>query len=525
MYKRDETQTTDFNIDEYDDEPSILTEEVKKALNSIKDRKSPGHDEIPIELLKECGEEGIETLKRLCQNIWDNKQWPKDWKRSIYVPIPKKGDARECGNNRTIALISHTSKVLLKIIQGRLEQFMETQLPVEQAGFRRGRGTRDQIANLRWIMEKTREADKDIIMCFIDYSKAFDCVDHNRLWKILGNMGAPAHLIHLLQQLYNDQEASVRTEFGETQWFGIGKGVRQGCILSPYLFNLYSEMVMRNATEHAHCGIKIGGRVVNNLRYADDTTLLTDNKRDLVKYIELIKKESEKAGLFLNIKKTKIMASKPMDDLIIAGESIEVIDSFVFLGAKVMNEGGCSEEIRRRIILGRKAMADLTKIWKDRDVSLDTKTRLVKALVHPIITYAAETWTIRKEDRKRIDAMEMWCWRKMMSIPWKAMWTNKAVLEKIKQPRSLYAEIIKQKLSYFGHIARKQGDCLEKDIMIGYTEGKRKRGRPRARWLDDVESSTARNLNNLIAAAQDRVGWRALVKSVTRSRTRLDGSR
>jgi len=156
---------------------------------------------------------------------------------------------------KTIALISHASKVMLKILQVRLQQYMNCELPDVQAGFRKGRGTRDQIANICWIIKKAREFQKNIYFCFLDYAKAFDCVDHNKLWKILKEMGIPDHLTCLLRNLYAGQEATVRTGHGTTDWFQIGKGVHQGCILSPCLFNLYAEYIMRNAElEEAQAG-------------------------------------------------------------------------------------------------------------------------------------------------------------------------------------------------------------------------------------------------------------------------------
>ena len=163
---------------------------------------------------------------------------------------------------------------MLKILQARFHQYMNRELPDVQAGFRKGRGTRDQIANTRWLMEKAREFQKNIYFCFIDYAKAFDRVDHNKLWKILKEMGIPDHLTCLLMSLYAGQEATVRTGHGTTEWFQIGKGLCQGCILSPCLFNLYAEYIMRNAgLEEAQAGIKIAGRNINNLRYADDTLM------------------------------------------------------------------------------------------------------------------------------------------------------------------------------------------------------------------------------------------------------------
>ena len=165
----------------------------------------------------------------------------------LHQPTDKAFFAKECSNYIAIALISHASKVMLKILQARLQQYMNCDLPDVQAAFRIGRGTRDQIANIRWIMEKAREFQKNIYFCFIDYAKAFDCVDHNELWKILKETGIPDHLTYLLRSLYAGQESTVRTGYGIMDWFNIGKRVSQGCILSPYLFNLYAKYIIQNA--------------------------------------------------------------------------------------------------------------------------------------------------------------------------------------------------------------------------------------------------------------------------------------
>ena len=170
---------------------------------------------------------------------------------------------------------------MLKILRARLQQYVNREHPDVQAGFRKGRGTRDQIANICWIIKKEKEFQKNIYFSFIDYAKVFDCVDHNKLWKILKEKGIPDHLTYFLRNLYAGQEATVRTGHGTTDWFQIGKWVHQGCILSPCLFNFYAEYIMRNAgLEEAQAGIKIAGRNINNLRYADDTPLWQIVKRN-----------------------------------------------------------------------------------------------------------------------------------------------------------------------------------------------------------------------------------------------------
>ena len=243
-------------------------------------------------------------------------------------------------------------------------------------------------------MEKARELQKNIYFCFIDYAKAFDCVDHNKLWKILKEMGIPDHLTCLLRNLYAGQEATVRTRHGTTDGFQIGKGVCQGCILSPCLLNLYAEYIMRNAgLEEAQAGIKIAGRYINNLRYADDTTLMAESEEELKSLLMKVKEESGKVGLKLNIQKTKIMASGPITLWEIDGETVA---DFIFGGSKITADGDCSREIKRCLLLVRKVMTILDSIFKSRDITLPTKVRLVKAMVFPVVIYGCESWSIKK---------------------------------------------------------------------------------------------------------------------------------
>ena len=272
------------------------------ALGSITTNKASVDDGIPIELVQILKDDALNVLHSICQQIWKTQQWPQDWKRSVFIPVPKKVNAKECSSYRTIALISHASKIMLKILQARLQQYVNHELPDVQAGFRKDRGTRYQIANIHLIIEKAREFQRNIYFCFIDYAKAFDCVDNHKLWKILQEMGVPDHLTCHLRNLYAGQEATVRTGHGTTDWFQIDKGVHQGYILSPCLFNLYAECIMQNSgLDEAQAGIKIAGRNTNNLRYADDTTLMAESEEKLKSLLMKVKEESEKVGLKLNI--------------------------------------------------------------------------------------------------------------------------------------------------------------------------------------------------------------------------------
>ena len=217
-------------------------------------------------------------------------------------------------------------------------------------------------------------------------------MDHDKLWKILQEMGIPDHLTCLTRNLYEGQKATVRTGHGTTDWFQIGKGVCQGCILSPCLFNLYAEYIMRNARLYeAQTGIKISGRNINNLRYTDDATLTAEREEELKSLLMKVVEESEKAGLKLNTQKTKIMASSPITSWQIDRETMETVTDFIFLGSKITADGDCSHEIKRRSLLGRKAMTKLDIIFKSKNTTLLTKVRLLKAMVFPIVMYGCES--------------------------------------------------------------------------------------------------------------------------------------
>ena len=197
----------------------------KWALGSITMNKVSGGDRIPVELFQILKDDAVKVLHSICQQIWKTQQWPQDWKRSVFIPVPKKGNAKECSNCCAITLMPHSCKVILKILQARFLQYVDHEFPDVQAGFRKGRGARHQIAHICWIIKKAREFQKHIYFCFIDYAKAFDYVDHKKLWEILKEMGIADHLTFLLRNLYAGQEAIVRTRHGTTDWFQIGKGL------------------------------------------------------------------------------------------------------------------------------------------------------------------------------------------------------------------------------------------------------------------------------------------------------------
>ena len=230
---------------------------------------------------------------------------------------------------------------------------------------------------------------------------------------------------------------------------------------------------MRNGgLDEAQAGIKIAGRNINNLRYADDTTLMAESEEELKSLLMKVKEESKKVALKLNIHKTKIMASGPITSWEIDGETVS---DFIFLGSKITADGDCSHEIKRHLLLGKKIMTNLDGILKSRDITLPTKGRLVKAIGFPIVMYGCASWTIKKAEPRRIDALELWCWRRLLRVPWTARRSNESILNEISPEHSLEGLMLKLKLQYFGHLMRRT-DSLEKTLILRKIEGRSRRG-------------------------------------------------
>ena len=386
-------------------------------------------------------------------------------------------------------------KAMLKILQARLQQYVNCELPDVQGGFIKSRGIRYQIANILCIIKKNKRVPEKHLFLLYWLCQSL-CVDHNKLWKILKQMGIPDNVICLLRNLYAGQEATVRTGHGKTDWFQIGEGVCQGCILPPCLFILNAEYIMRNTgLDEVQAGIKIAGRNINNLSYADDTALMAEGE-ELKSLLMKMKEESEKIGLKLNVQETNIMASGAITSWQIDGKTVETMADFIFWGSKISADGDCNHEIKRGLVLGRKFMINLDSILKSRDITLSTKFHLVKAMVFSVVMYEYESWTIKKAECRQIDPFEMWCWRRLLRVPWTARRSNKSILKEINPEYSLERMMLKMKLQYFGHLMWRT-DLLEKTPVMGKIEGKRRRGWQKMRLLDGITDSMDMSLSKL----------------------------
>ena len=493
----------------------ILREEVEAAVKSLKKGKSAGVDNIPAELLQAGGDPTIDMLLTICNKIWQTGEWPTPWTQSLVITLPKKGNLRQCQNYRTISLISHPSKVMLKILLNRLKPQAEKIIAEEQAGFRVGRSTTEQIFNLRIICERYLQHQQDLYHIFIDFKKAFDRVWHEALWSTMKLYNINANLIRSIQNLYNKASSAVYLNNTIGEWFRTTVGVRQGCLLSPTLFNIFLERIMTDALENHRGTVSIGGREITNLRFADDIDGLAGTEEELAKLVERLDKTSTAYGMEISAEKTKLLTNNPdgiNTDIKVNGVKLETVKSFTYLGA-VLSDKGSQPEILARIAKTTAALAKLKPIWSDKNISLRSKIRLMRSLIMSIFLYACESWTLTAEIERRIQAIEMRCYRRLLGITYRDHITNEAVKSQIRQeigPFEGLSNIVKKrKLKWYGHVTRSSG--LAKTILQGTVQGGRRRGRQRKRWEDNITEWTKKPLRDVLREAEDREGWRQLV--------------
>ena len=490
----------------------ILREEVEAAVKSLKPGKSAGVDNIPAELLQAGGETMIDVLLNICNKIWQTGEWPMPWTQLLVITLPKKGNLLQCQNYRTIKLISHASKVILKIVLNRLTPQAETIIAEEQAGFRPGRSTTEQIFSLRILCERYLQHQQDLFHVFVDFKKAFDRVWHAALWSTMKLYNINANLIKVIENLYSKATSAVYYNGSVGEWFRTTVGVRQGCLLSPTLFSIFLKRIMTDALENHEGSVSIGGRTITNLRFADDIDALAGKEDELVTLINHLDTTSTKYHMEISAEKTKMMTNNTREislDVRIGGQKLETVQSLKYLGSVVTDEGS-KQEIMSRIAQTIGALTKLKTIWKDKNIS--SKIRLMQSLIISIFLYACETWTITAELEKKIRTTEMRCFRRLLGISYRDHVTNEKVGNRIRQVIGPYEGLLttvkKRKLRWYGHKTRSTG--LATMILQGTVQGGRRRGRQKKRW-EDVTEWTGLRLGEALRKAENREEWRTVI--------------
>lgn len=500
------------------DGPIILREEVEYAIKCMRKGKAVGEDEISTEMLEAAGSFGVEKVTQIANMIYDTGYIPKRMRESTFIAIPKKEGTLECEKHRTISIMSQLGKIILSVIRNRIRQKIDNCVSEEQYGFRKGKGTANAIFALRMVTERSIEMQKDVYMCFVDFEKAFDMVRHEDMVRMLQEIGLDNKDIRLLSNLYWDQKAAVKVDNVKTEWVDIRRGVRQGCVLSPDLFSLYGQKCMEEMENMD--GIAIGGRNVNNIRYADDTVLLADSESKLQNLINALDVSCRRRGLRININKTEVMGITKRKEKLqvrayVQGRIINQVERFKYLGSIISEEANCEKEIKTRIGIAKTAFGKIKKMLTNITMNMGLRLRLLKCFVWSTLLYGCETWTVKKIMEKRLEAVEMWFLRRMLRIPWTARVSNEEVMRRAGVERMLVKTIRKRQLQFLGHILRADG--LERTCLLGRVEGTRSRGRQRIKYMDALlaQLGDGWRVVDLIRLADERSRWRSMVADVT----------
>lgn len=414
----------DNNFDNFEREeemsgPKITTTEVLHAIKHMKNKKASGPDEVTVDLLKLIEEDQIKLSVELFNMIYDTGIIPEEWLLSIFIPIPKKLNAKECSEHRTISLISHTLKAFLKIIHNRLYHKLEENISETQFGFRKGLGTREALFALNVLIQRSMDVNQHVYACFVDYNKAFDKVQHDKMMQLLCEKNIDHKDIRIIANLYYKQKGAVRIEDKTTTEFEVKRGIRQGCG-ERTLFNLYSEEIMKNALYNVTVGIKVNGIPIHNIRYADDTVLLAENIEDLQTLLDRVVEASAEFGLTLNARNTKHMIitkkNNVNNQLYIGNQQIERVRKYSYLGTTLNDRNNYTEEISSRIERARGVFMNMKKYFSSRDISIQLKLRMLKCYVFSVLFYSMEAWSLKKEHLNKLNAFEMWLYRRILRI-------------------------------------------------------------------------------------------------------------
>ena len=505
----------------------ITLSEVKDAIKMLKNNKAPGEDQVCAEMLKAEDQELPVILLEILQKIWNSEEIPDDWNTGIIIKLPKKGDLGNCNNWRGITLLSLTSKVFNRIILQRIKAAVDGKLRQEQAGFRAGRSCVDHIFTLRQILEQSQEWNSSLYVIFVDFEKAFDSLHRDSLWKIMRNYGIPQKLVNLIKAMYDNFQCKVLHNNNLSEPFRIETGVKQGCILSPTIFSIAIDWIMRQVTNSNKRGIQWTlTSILEDLDYADDLGLLSSRHADAQGKTEELASTAFKIGLKVNTKKTQVlrMNAGVQDAITLNDRELEDVDEFTYLGSIVTTDGDCTREINMRISKAGQAFAMLKTVWRSQQLSTHTKIRIFKSNVLSVLLYGSECWKTTTTIEKKLDVFQTKCLRRILQIFWPNRITNEEVYERTStEPISMTLK--KRRWKWLGHVCRMNTSSITRIALRWTPQGKRNRGRPRETWRRTIEKELkSQNLTLQTApqAAADRDAWRSLVRALSTTRRTED---
>ena len=496
----------------------VTMEEVERVIKRLKNGKAAGIDGIQAELLKHGGGELAKRITKLCNKIWTTGEIPQDWRDGIIIPLPKKGDLRDCNNWRGITLLSVPGKVMAGIILNRIKDAVDEVLRQQQAGFRKGRSCCEQIFALRQIIEKAIALDSNLLITFIDFKKAFDCVHRPSVWNILRSYGIPDKIIGIIQNFYKDSRCAVRADGQQGEWFQIVTGVRQGCLLSPLIFLLVVDWILKRSTSNNECGLPWNeGQTLTDLDFADDIAVLEKTRKGMQELISRVEMEAGTVGLRMNAGKTKVMMIGHVDpgpNIQAEGSTIEEVTEFCYLGSVLSHDSSCDKDIKTRLGKANSNFGRLHSIWRSKTLSIKIKVRLYESLILSTLLYAAETWPMTVTNMKKLEAAHHRWQRRILGIIWKDKVTNEEVRRKTGLEK-LEVILKRRRLRWWGHLQRMSTNRISKQALHwAPADGRRKRGRPKKNWkstITDDLKDLGMVWEEAEQTAEDRAVWHSCV--------------
>ena len=504
----------------------IGCKEVMAAVNRLKAGKAAGMDGVAGECIKSGGITVVEWLVRVFNGCFVLGCVPREWKSACIVPLYKgKGDRRECGSYRGISLLSVVGKVYGRVLIERVVESTDEAIGEEQCGFRRGRGCSDQIFAVRQICERMLGKNREVFWAFMDLEKAYDRVDREALWQVLGIYGVGGCVLKGIQSFYVGSTACVRVGSDTSESFEVTVGLRQGCVMSPWLFNVYMDGVVREVKMRT-LGRGLGMKEqngheweVSQLLFADDTALVAGTEEKLQRLVDEFGVVCKRRKLKVNVGKSKVMVCSRDRQRVqlrvrLNGELLEEVESFKYLGSVISKDAGVSMDVRQRVNEGAAAYGAMKSIWRVKEVGMNAKRTLYESVIVPTVIYGGESWGLTVKERRRLDVMEMNCLRSMCGVTRRDRVRNEEVRRRVGVKRSLSERAEERSLSWFGHLERMSDERLTKRVYDSDVGGTRRRGRPCLGWMEGVRRAVEKRgmtVENAKVMCQNRSAWRATV--------------
>lgn len=506
----------------------IRSEELEEAISRIKVGKASGADKIDPEMIKWIGKEGKKWLLEIIREAWRTNKMPREWEDNLLIPIHKKGEEDMCGNYRDICLSSVVFKLYTRILERRLRTEIEGKLEDEQTAFRAKRQTVDNISILRNIIEKNNDQGNNIYITFIDLKAAFDSIDRKEMWSAMEELGVSGKLLQATRSTYKTVVGKVQMGGSRSGKFMMNKGIKQGDSLSPLLFVIVMDKLVKNIKRRTNHLKTIVGYThltpvkIEGLLYADDVVLIADNLRKMQRLIDVWTEEMEKMKLEININKCKTMKIGHQEQVIgdetrvyCKGQSLEMVSAYEYLGTIISNDGKLDLEIANRTKkTSRIYYAINNTILGKREISQETKLHVYNAITVPTLLYASETWVTNRKHESAINAAEMKQLRKIAGKT-KLDRERSENIRNVLRQEPIEKKIEKRKLNWYGHITRMDENRLVKKVTEAKRQGKRRRGRPRKGWMEQIQeigTKRGKTVLQMKEMAADRKAWKKWVK-------------